>query len=73
MGATETNYQEEWSDSVIRKPAFTSALVMSNPKMFKYEWVWDKVTAGKIFSKKTPLNSTRIYLFSDGETNKIKF
>ena len=24
---------------------FTSALVMSNPKMFKYEWVWDKKTA----------------------------
>lgn len=23
---------------------FTSALVMSNPKMFKYEWVWDKVS-----------------------------
>lgn len=22
---------------------FTSALVMSNPKMFKHEWVWDKV------------------------------
>ena len=22
---------------------FTSALVMSNPKLFKYEWVWDKV------------------------------
>lgn len=22
---------------------FTSALVMSNPKRFKYEWVWDKV------------------------------
>jgi len=22
---------------------FTSALVMSNPKMFRYEWVWDKV------------------------------
>jgi len=21
---------------------FTSALVMSNPKMFKYQWVWDK-------------------------------
>jgi site-specific DNA-methyltransferase (adenine-specific) len=21
---------------------FTSALVMSNPKMFKYEWVWEK-------------------------------
>ena len=22
---------------------FTSALVMSNPKLFRYEWVWDKV------------------------------
>ena len=22
---------------------FTSALVMSNPKMFKYSWIWDKV------------------------------
>ena len=22
---------------------FTSALVMSNPTMFKYEWIWDKV------------------------------
>ncbi len=21
---------------------FTSALVMSNPKMFKYEWIWEK-------------------------------
>ena len=25
---------------------FTSALVMSNPKMFKYEWVWDKKLGG---------------------------
>lgn len=24
---------------------FTSALVMSNPKMFKYEWIWNKVHA----------------------------
>jgi site-specific DNA-methyltransferase (adenine-specific) len=23
---------------------FTSALVMSNPKMFKYEWIWNKNT-----------------------------
>jgi len=22
---------------------FTSALVMSKPKLFKYEWIWDKV------------------------------
>ena len=24
---------------------FTSALVMSNPKMFKYEWIWEKTKA----------------------------
>jgi site-specific DNA-methyltransferase (adenine-specific) len=24
---------------------FTSALVMSNPKMFKYEWIWEKTRA----------------------------
>jgi site-specific DNA-methyltransferase (adenine-specific) len=25
---------------------FTSALVMSNPKMFRYEWIWHKSTGG---------------------------
>ena len=25
---------------------FTSALVMSNIKMFKYEWIWEKTTSG---------------------------
>ena len=29
---------------------FTSALVMSNPKMFKYEWVWQKTMAGNFFN-----------------------
>jgi len=24
---------------------FTSALVMSNPEMFKYEWIWNKNTS----------------------------
>jgi len=24
---------------------FTSALIMSNPKMFKYEWIWEKTNA----------------------------
>lgn len=28
---------------------FTSALVMSNPDMFKYEWVWDKINGGNPF------------------------
>ena len=35
---------------------FTSALVMSNVKMFKYEWVWVKEKGtGFAFSKKQPL------------------
>lgn len=35
---------------------FTSALVMSNPKMFKYEWVWLKSrTTGHLDAKKKPM------------------
>lgn len=35
---------------------FTSALVMSNPKMFKYAWIWNKKLAGNgILAKKQPL------------------
>lgn len=37
---------------------FTSALVMSNIKMFKYCWVWDKVLhSNPLIAKKQPLNS----------------
>lgn len=37
---------------------FTSALVMSNPKMFKYEWIWEKTRAtGFVQSKKMPLKA----------------
>lgn len=35
---------------------FTSALIMSNPKLFKYTWVWEKSKAtGFLNSKKRPL------------------
>ena len=35
---------------------FTSALVMSNPRMFKYEWVWQKTRpTGVLNAKKQPL------------------
>jgi len=35
---------------------FTSALVMSNPKIFKYEWIWQKSHAtGHLNSKKQPM------------------
>jgi len=39
---------------------FTSALVMSNVKMFKYCWVWDKVNrpTGHLNAKKMPLRQT---------------
>ena len=31
---------------------FTSALVMSNPKMFRYEWIWEKERPTNIFFMK---------------------
>jgi len=35
---------------------FTSALVMSNPKMFKYEWIWEKDKGSNFMvAKKQPL------------------
>ena len=37
---------------------FTSALIMSNPKMFKYEWVWEKTQAtGHLDSKRKPMKA----------------
>jgi site-specific DNA-methyltransferase (adenine-specific) len=40
---------------------FTSALIMSNPKMFKYEWVWEKTQAtGHLNAYKQPLKSHEI-------------
>ncbi len=37
---------------------FTSALVMSNPTMFKYEWVWQKPKASNfLLAKKQPLKN----------------
>ena len=45
---------------------FTSALVMSNPKMFKYEWVWDKATiSNPMLAKYQPLKQhENIVVFS---------
>ena len=37
---------------------FTSALVMSNPKMFKYNWVWKKSSAtGHLNAKRMPMKN----------------
>ena len=50
---------------------FTSALVMSNPKWFKYEWVWNKKKGGNIYlAKYSPMKShENIIVFSDGTCN----
>ncbi len=47
---------------------FTSALVMSNIKMFKYNWVWDKVRGvGHLLAKKRPMMATEdILVFGNG-------
>ena len=49
---------------------FTSALVMSNPKMFKYEWVWDKkMPVGHLNAKIMPLRKhENIVVFSNTKT-----
>ena len=50
---------------------FTSALVMSNVKMFKYSWVWEKPKAsGFLNARKRPLKSFEdIAVFSCGQPN----
>ena len=49
---------------------FTSALVMSNPGMFKYEWIWDKMKgSGSMLAKIMPLKShENILIFSKEKT-----
>jgi len=49
---------------------FTSALVMSNPDMFKYEWIWEKShPTGFASSKYNPLKyHESILVFADGKT-----
>uniref|UniRef100_A0A6M3LU07 Putative methyltransferase n=1 Tax=viral metagenome TaxID=1070528 RepID=A0A6M3LU07_9ZZZZ len=55
---------------------FTSALVMSNIKMFKYEWIWDKkLPSGMQIAKYRPMQRhENILIFSNGtpKYNPIK-
>jgi len=47
---------------------FTSALVMSNPNLFKYEWIWDKIIpTGFTLAKYSPMKvHENILIFSKG-------
>jgi len=49
---------------------FTSALVMSNPKWFKYEWIWVKnKPSGFVQAKNKPMSKhENILIFSEGVT-----
>jgi len=49
---------------------FTSKLICSNLQMFKYEWIWDKVTArGHLVAKKRPMaQHENIIVFGSGKT-----
>ena len=49
---------------------FTSALVMSNVKMFRYEWVWDKVAVtNPMLAKKQPMRChENVLVFSKSQT-----
>lgn len=49
---------------------FTSALVMSNVKMFKYEWIWDKGKGSNpLLSKKQPMKThENVLVFSKSQT-----
>ena len=46
---------------------FTSSLVMSNPKEFKYQWVWEKQPSGNLNAKKRPMVAHEdVLVFGDG-------
>ena len=50
---------------------FTSALIMSNPKWFKYEWIWDKhIPRNFINAKIMPMQKhENILVFGKGKIN----
>src|ERR1035437_4220050 len=49
---------------------FTSALVMSNPDWFKYQWVWDKkIPSGMSYARFQPMRQHEdILVFCEGKT-----
>jgi site-specific DNA-methyltransferase (adenine-specific) len=42
---------------------FSSSLVMSNPKLFKYEWIWDKkIPSGMSYARFQPMRQHEVVL-----------
>jgi len=50
---------------------FTSSLIMSNPKEFKYEWIWEKTMAtGGLMAKYRPMKAhENIIVFNTNKTS----
>lgn len=50
---------------------FTSALVMSNPKMFKHHWIWikEKGTGFQVAKYRPMMKTEEILMFSNGTAN----
>jgi site-specific DNA-methyltransferase (adenine-specific) len=50
---------------------FTSALVMSNPKWFKYEWIWQKEqgTGFQVAKYRPMIEHENVLVFGDGKIN----
>jgi len=70
LGNLWTEYRRVCTGAIVLTAAqpFTSALVMSNLQMFKYEWVWCKNKAsGHLNAKKRPLQAHEsILVFAEG-------
>ncbi len=53
---------------------FTSSLVMSNIKNFKYEWIWEKSRCGNpMLAKYQPLKKTENILVFEKSGSKVKY
>jgi hypothetical protein len=71
VGASLAGAEAERRGGVYGKQPFTSALVMSDPKKFKYCWLWDKVNrpTGHLNAKRQPLRQTEdVAVFCRGQS-----
>ena len=70
MGEYERVIKDNGAIVLTASQPFTSALVMSNPKLFKYEWIWVKSrTVGFLNAKNAPLKKHEsVLIFSKGAT-----
>lgn len=73
FGALWAQYKRICGGAVVLTAAqpFTSALIMSNPKDFRYEWIWEKPCAtGHLNARKQPMRKHEsVVVFGKGPYN----